>query len=120
MLYASVDAVKPGNTTDDIVNAWPDSPQYWGFDSWLDVQPYAFGHGIGLTLHDPPVITPLGKAAGIPSRTLEEGMILALETWTGKRGGKDGVRLEENVLVTKEGCEVLSRFPIDELMECWR
>ena len=120
MLYDSIGVIKAGATTEDIVAKWPDSPQYWGFDSWLDVQPYAFGHGIGLTLHDPPIISPLAKAAGIPSRKLEEGMILALETWTGKRGGKDGVRLEENVLVTKDGCEVLSRFPIDELMECWR
>ena len=56
---------------------------------------------------------------GLPPTTLKEGMILALETYTGKKGGKHGVRLEENILVTKDGYEILSRWPIDELMECW-
>ena len=46
-------------------------------------------------------------------------MILALETYAGHKGGKDGVRLEENILVTKDGYEILSRWPIKELMECW-
>ena len=119
MLYAGMSAVKDGNTTNDVVDKWPDSPEYWGFDSWLDVQPYAVGHGIGLTLHDPPVISPLAKFVGFPPTTLREGMTLALETWTGKRGGKDGVRLEEDVLVTKDGYEVISKFPIDNLIECW-
>ena len=50
---------------------------------------------------------------------LKEGMILALETYTGHPGGKDGVRLEEDILVTADGYEVLSRWPISELMECW-
>ena len=119
MLYDGISAVKDGNTTHDIVDQWPDSPQYWGFDSWLDVQPYAFGHGIGLTLHDPPIISPVARSVGFPAVKIREGMILALETWTGKRGCKDGVRLEENVLVTKDGCEVISKFPIDNLIECW-
>ena len=54
----------------------------------------------------------------LPS-TLKEGMCIALETYAGRKGGKDGVRLEENILVTKDGDELLSRWPIEELMECW-
>ena len=81
--------------------------------------PYAIGHGIGLTLHDRPVISMLKKVAGYPPTPLKSGMALALETYAGHKGGKDGVRLEENILVTDEGCEVLTRWPIDELMECW-
>ena len=50
---------------------------------------------------------------------LEEGMILALETWAGKYGGKDGVRLEEDMLVTKDGYELLTKWPIDKLTACW-
>ncbi len=59
------------------------------------------------------------KVAGYPPTTLQEGMCLALETYAGHEGGKDGVRLEENILVTKDGCELLTRWPIAELMECW-
>jgi len=120
MLYAGIGAIKAGNTTHDVVDQWPDSPGYWGFDNWLEVMPYAVGHGIGLSLHEGPGISPVAKALGMPPEELREGMIIAIETWTGKKGGKDGVRLEEDVVVTKDGCEVLTRWPIDELMECWR
>jgi Xaa-Pro aminopeptidase len=47
-------------------------------------------------------------------------MVLALETYAGHQGGADGVRLEENILVTEDGYELLTRWPVDELMECWR
>ena len=50
---------------------------------------------------------------------LEEGMVLAIETWTGKKGGgRDGVRLEENVVVTKDGYDLLTTYPVDEPIEC--
>lgn len=119
MLYAGMSAVKAGNTTHDISDKWPDSPTYWGFETWAEVLPYAVGHGLGLTLHDPPGIHPMFKEYGVPPVELQEGMVIALETYTGKKGGKDGVRLEEDVLVTKDGYELLTRWPIEELMECW-
>jgi Xaa-Pro dipeptidase len=50
---------------------------------------------------------------------LEENMVIALETWVGRQGGAFGVRLEEDVLVTRDGYEVLTRFPINEITECW-
>lgn len=46
-------------------------------------------------------------------------MCLVVETYTGKKSGKDGVLVEENILVTKDGYELLSLWPIDELMEYW-
>jgi Xaa-Pro dipeptidase len=119
MLYAGISVIRDGATDHDIVNQWPDSPQYWGYESWAEVGPYAVGHGLGLTLHDRPLISPVAKAAGLPPIKLKEGMVLALETYTGKKGGKHGVRLEENILVTADGYEILSRWPISELMECW-
>jgi Xaa-Pro aminopeptidase len=59
------------------------------------------------------------ELAGMPPQTFKEGMVLAVETYAGKKGGKHGVRLEENVLVAKDGYERLSLWPIEELMECW-
>ena len=117
MLYGAIEVVKDGCTTLDIVEQWPDSPQYWGYDTWAEVGPYAVGHGLGLALHDPPYIRP--ALARQRPETMKEGMVFALETWTGKKGGKHGVRLEEDILVTKDGYEVLTRFPVSELMECW-
>jgi Xaa-Pro aminopeptidase len=119
MLYAGMSAVKEGATDYDVVDKWPDSPSYWGYENWSEVGAYAIGHGLGLTLHDRPLITAIKKAAGYPPTTLQAGMVLALETYAGHKGGRDGVRLEEDILVTEDGYELLSRWPIDELMECW-
>jgi Xaa-Pro aminopeptidase len=117
MLYDGMSAIKAGNTTLDICEKWPHTPSYWGYDTWEDVAALAVGHGIGISLHELPFFSyPRAKANPVK---LEEGMVIALETWTGKRGGKDGVRLEEDVLVTKDGYELLTKFPIDELIECW-
>ena len=90
-----------------------------GYDTWNEVAPLVVGHGLGLTLHDRPFISNTHKVLGTPPTKLEAGMVLALETWTGKKGGYDGVRLEEMVLVKEDGYEVLSKFPVKKLIECW-
>ena len=41
-----------------------------------------------------------------------------MENWTGIKGGDCGVRLEENLVVTNDGYDLLTRFPLDELFEC--
>jgi Xaa-Pro aminopeptidase len=117
MIYAGMSAVKAGNTTLDICEKWPTSASYWGYDKWDDVFGYAVGHGLGISLHEFPVISyPISKADPIK---LEEGMVMAVETWTGKKGGKNGVRLEEEVVVTKDGYDLLTKFPVDQITECW-
>ena len=99
------------------VSNWPDSPSYWGYDRWSDVQGYAVGHGVGISLHKLPFI--FYPAANANPVELEEGMVIALETWTGNKGGRDGVRLEEQMVVTKDGYDLLTKFPVAELTECW-
>ena len=101
ILYDGISAVKDGATDYDIVEQWPDSPRYWGYDPWDEVIAYAVGHGLGLSLHDRPLIAMTKKVGGYPPTTIKEGMCLALETYAGHKGGKDGVCLEENLLVTK-------------------
>ena len=119
MLYDGMGVIKNGATDYELLEKWPQSPEYWGYKDWNDVGPYAIGHGLGLTLHDRPFFNQQQKHAGMPEQTFQTGMTIAVETYAGRRGGKDGVRLEENVLVTKDGYELLSRWPIQELMECW-
>lgn len=118
MLLAGMSVVKDGATDHDILANWPDSPKYWGYDTWAEVNPLACGHGIGLTLHDPPMIFYTHRALGLPPFTFKAGMVLALETYAGHKGGRDGVRIEDMVLVKENGYELLSRFP-QELIECW-
>jgi Xaa-Pro aminopeptidase len=119
MLYDAIDTIKDGSTDWQLLDKWPDSPRYWGHETWGEVGPYAIGHGLGLTLHDRPFFNRMNQVAGVPEQTFKEGMVLAIETYAGRKGGKFGVRLEENILVTKDGYERLSLWPIDELMECW-
>ena len=62
------------------------------------------GHGIGITEHEPPSVT---QANALP---LEEGMAFSVEPGI-YLPGEFGVRLEEIVVVTAQGAEVLSRLP---------
>lgn len=119
LLYGGMSAIKDGATDYEVFEKWPDSPSYWGYDTWAEVGPYALGHGLGLSLHDRPFFLPQHRELGVPPQTFQEGMVLAVEMYAGRRGGKDGVRLEENILVTKDGYERLTLWPIEELMECW-
>lgn len=119
-LQAGIEACRYGNTNYDIQRAFPQSPAAWGRDTWVGMDPFCLAHGLGLTLHDRPFVTHTYMQNGSPEVPLEPGMILAVETFAGKPEQHMGVRLEDMVLVTETGNEVLSRFPIEELMECWR
>jgi len=115
MMYDAMAMIRAGNTTGDICNTFPDSPSYWGYELWEDTSPFAVGHGIGLSLHEFPLFSRPGNGG---NALLEEGMVLAVETWCGKKGGSFGIRLEENVVVRKDGYELLTYYPINELIEC--
>lgn len=47
---------------------------------------------------------------------LSEGMMICVESYMGSVGERDGVKLEQQVLVTKDGCEILSTFPMEETL----
>jgi Xaa-Pro aminopeptidase len=66
---------------------------------------HATGHGVGLSVHEQPGIGRIGEA-------LVAGDVLAIEPGL-YRHGLGGVRLEDLVLVTADGCEVLTDFPYD-------
>ena len=116
MLYDGMSAVKAGNTTLDVVNKWP-GPEHWGWDNEYIAYENKMGHGIGLTQHDPPmIITSIARANPV---VLEEDMVIALEVYEGKRGGKEGCKVEEEIVVTKDGYDLLTHWPVKEITECW-
>ena len=51
---------------------------------------------------------------------LEEGMVFALETYCAATDGRSAARIEEEVVVTATGCDVITRFPADELLVAGR
>lgn len=119
-LNKAIEACKPGNTNYDIGRAFPSDPRSWGHDDWKGIDPYCVAHGLGLTLHDRPFVAHTYMENKGPEVELQPGMVLAVETFAGMKGERDGVRLEEMVLITETGFEVLSKFPINDLIECWK
>ena len=77
----------------------------------------AMAHGIGMCDEWPTLYYPLDYEKFGYDGVLEEGMTISVESYMGAVGGRDGVKLEQQVLVTEDGCEVLSHFPFeDELL----
>ncbi|MFI6294737.1 M24 family metallopeptidase [Nonomuraea sp. NPDC050790] len=109
---AAIDLVKPGVTTDQIAAVWPAAREF-GFENEMESFGLQFGHGLGLALHERPVISRL-TSPGHPME-LAEGMVFALETFCPAADGVSAARIEEEVVVTAEGPQVITRFPADEL-----
>jgi len=119
MQYAGMKPIKAGASYLDIVNQWPD-PEHWGYskeDEHL-VWENEVCHGLGLRQYDLPHINKV-IARNNPDAKLEENMVMAVEVWEGKKGGKEGCRLEEVVAIKKDGYDLLTKFPVEELSECW-
>jgi Xaa-Pro dipeptidase len=110
---AAIEAVKPGVTTDQIAKLWPKAQEF-GFESEMECFGLQFGHGVGLALHERPVISRL-NSINHPSE-IKEGMVFALETYCPAVDGLSAARIEEEVVVTADGCKVITLFPAEELM----
>ncbi|MFC1938781.1 M24 family metallopeptidase [Chloroflexota bacterium] len=115
-LSRSIDAVKPGVTTGDVARVWPAAEDF-GFKDERDAFLLQFGHGIGMSIWEKPVISRL-FSLDYPF-TIQEGMVFALETYCASEDGRGAARIEEEIVVTKDGCERLFKFPCEELISCW-
>ena len=113
MQVAGLELVRPGATTKDIASAWPEASR-WGFKSEEEAFGLAFGHGIGVGLWEFPIISRL-YSLDHPVE-IEPGMVFALETYEGE--GHNGARIEDEVVVTEDGCEIITKFPAEELIGC--
>ena len=105
---AAIALVKPGTTTDRIAKVWPRAEEF-GFDSEMDAFGLQFGHGVGVGLHERPIISRL-NSIDTPVE-IKEGMVFALETYAPAADGRSAARIEEEVVVTKDGCKVITLFP---------
>jgi Xaa-Pro aminopeptidase len=110
---AAIDLVKPGVTTDEIAKVWPKAEEF-GFVDEMDAFGLQFGHGVGVGLHERPIISRLNSLAD--PIELKEGMLFALETYCPASDGRSAARIEEEVVCTAEGPRVITLFPCEELM----
>ena len=70
-------------------------------------------HGIGLCDEYPAILYPEDFIPGAFDYVLEPGMTLCVEAYIGAVGGREGVKLEEQVLITESGFENLTKCPFD-------
>jgi Xaa-Pro aminopeptidase len=105
--------VRPGATTADIVSVWP-TAQEFGFPDEEAAFALQYGHGVGLSIWEKPVFSRLVSLEH--PEVLEEGMVFALETYWPSSDGWGAARIEEELVVTKDGCEVITKFPAEELL----
>jgi len=113
-ISASIDMIKPGVTPDEIAQVWPDAQEF-GYRDEAEAFLLQYGHGVGLSLWERPIISKRYRGQNQP---LKEGMVFALETWCGAADGSGAARIEEEVVVTKDGCEIITNFPSDRLISC--
>jgi Xaa-Pro aminopeptidase len=109
---ASIAMIKPGVGTDQVAAVWPEAKDF-GFANEMEAFALQFGHGLGVALHERPIISRL-VSMDAPME-IKEGMVFALETYCPATDGYSAARIEEEVVVTDKGCKVITLFPADEL-----
>ena len=108
----SIELMRPGVTTDQVAKVWPKAQEF-GFDNEMECFGLQFGHSVGLFLHERPIISRLNSLEHPVE--IKEGMVIALETYCPAKDGVSAARIEEEVVVTATGPQVITRFPSAEL-----
>jgi Xaa-Pro dipeptidase len=104
-MYAAIGEMKAGNTTADVAAKLPK----YADDEYGTVTLQQFAHSIGLSLYEGMWIS-RAYSLDYPVE-LEEGMYFAAETFAGHPGLEQTVRLEENLLVTRDGPILFTKHP---------
>jgi Xaa-Pro dipeptidase len=108
----AIEVMKPGASSDKIAEAFPRAQEI-GFATEMDAFGLNFCHGLGLGLHERPVISRLNS----PREPIElkVGMVFAVETYCPATDGVSAARIEEEVVLTPNGPQIISLYPAEEL-----
>lgn len=117
-MNAVIDSVRPGNTTADAARHFAPAEK-WGYLDEAEVLTVEFGHGVGLASMAPrygaynwPIIN--RQWSFDYPQEFEPGMVLAVEALEGAHR-QGGVRLEDMLVVTDEGPQLLDCFPREDM-----
>jgi Xaa-Pro aminopeptidase len=113
LLDRAIAMIRPGATTADVVSIWPEAQEF-GFPDEEAAFALQYGHGVGLSIWEKPIFSRL--VSFDHPETIQEGMVFALETFWPASDGWSAARIEEQLVVTADGCEVITRFPAEELL----
>jgi len=113
ILDQAIALIRPGVSTADVVSIWPEAQEF-GFPDEEAAFALQYGHGVGLSIWEKPIFSRL-VSFEYPE-TIEEGMVFALETFWPAADGWSAARIEEQLVVTRDGCELITRFPAEELL----
>ncbi|MFV2088362.1 M24 family metallopeptidase [Micromonospora sp. LOL_021] len=104
--------IRPGATSADVVRHFP-AAQEFGYSSEEEAFGLQYCHGLGLSNWERPLMSRYHSFEH--PVTLQEGMVFAIETYWPTPDGTAAARIEEEVVVTADGCQLLTRFPADQL-----
>ena len=108
----AIERIKPGASTAHICEVFPKADEF-GFPDEMTAFGLQFAHGLGLNLHERPIIS---RVVSMDHPTeIKEGMVFAIETYCPATDGFSAARIEEEVVVTDKGCRLISLFPAEEL-----
>ncbi len=108
----AIELIRPGVSTSQVASLWPTAGDI-GLEDEKTAFGLQFGHGLGLALHERPIISRL-TSLDAPME-IQQGMVFALETYCPATDGVSAARIEEEVVVTADGVEIITKFPAEEL-----
>lgn len=106
---SNIPLFRPGVTFEEIAMAGRQLPE-----RYRDQTNSALAHGIGLCNEYPLIVNRQYWEDGGIDGTVEAGMVFCVESFAGEKGGREGVKLEQQILVTETGPELLSTHPLEE------
>ena len=104
----NVDLLRPGMSFVELA-----SKAYRLPDAYLSNRYADLVHGCGLGVEYPFVLYPEDADDGMYDGRFEANIIVCVESYVGALDGPEGVKLEQSVLITDDGPEVLSELPLD-------
>jgi Xaa-Pro dipeptidase len=107
-----IDMLKPGMSSDKVAAKLPKA-QEAGFASEMDAFGLNFCHGLGLGLHERPLISRLNSFR--EPIELKAGMVFAVETYCPASDGVSAARIEEEIILTPSGAKIISLYPAEDL-----
>ncbi len=108
----AISMLKPGVSTDQVAKMFPKSTEI-GFETEMSAFGLNFCHGLGLGLHERPLVSRLNSLKD--PYELKAGMVFAVETFCPATDGVSAARIEEEVVLTPNGAKIITLFPAQEL-----